>query len=77
MECLKGSGLGRRVTTAVCKMIGVLRNKWGIEMTNGAAELQLGCEGCGGAAERPDGSFGSAKKNKNGFALSTWKDFVC
>lgn len=28
------------MTTALCKMICVLRNKWGIEMTNGAAEMQ-------------------------------------
>lgn len=74
---MKWSGLGRRTTTALCKMIGVPRNKWGIEMTNGAVELQLGCEGCGGAAERLDGSFCTAKNNKNGFALSAWKDFVC
>lgn len=36
-------GPGRSVTTALCKMICVGRNKWCIEMTNGAAEVQLGC----------------------------------
>lgn len=36
-------GPGRSLTTALCKVICVGRNKWCIEMTNGAAEVQLGC----------------------------------
>lgn len=40
-------GTGRRLTTALCKMICVPRNKWCIEMTNGAAEVQLGCSRAG------------------------------
>lgn len=60
------------MTTALCKMIGVWRNKRCIEMTNGAAEVQLGWPGCcrGSAAEQFHGSFCCAKNNKNAFALS-------
>lgn len=61
------------MTTALCKMICVLRNKWCIEMTNGAAEVQLGCKGCSIAEVLPSGWMRvlcSAKNNKNAFALS-------
>lgn len=46
-KVLEMVGTGRSMTTALCKMICVRRNKWCIEMTNGAAEVQLGCSVAG------------------------------
>lgn len=60
-------GPGRSMTTALCKMICVGRNKWCIEMTNGAAEVQLGCSVAG---VPPGSSMGGVRSRYKQFPVS-------